>query len=95
MLGRISRQRQGDVEGGAQDQQPLLNDSQEDLHHSQSESVIFSVNDEDDEYVEASALDATEESPLPKSGHSVRFQEDVQVIGPSLRSMTESRETRA
>lgn len=93
MLGRTKRTRQADA-GAAHDQQPLLNGSEEDLHHPQSDDVIFSVqDDDDDEYAEASALDAAEESPVPKSGHSVRFREDVQVIGPSLRSMTESRET--
>ncbi|KAJ3528337.1 hypothetical protein NM688_g8013 [Phlebia brevispora] len=93
MLGRSKKQRQDDAQV-AHDQQPLLNGSEEDLHHPEQGSVIFSVNDDDDDdYVEASALESVEESPLPRSGHSVRFREDVQVIGPPLRSTTESRET--
>ncbi|KAF7792391.1 hypothetical protein EIP86_003428 [Pleurotus ostreatoroseus] len=93
MLGRSKKQRQ-ENSGVAHDQQPLLNGSEEDLHHGESSSVLFSVNDdEEDDYAEVSALDAEAESPGPKSGHSVRFREEVQVIGPPLRSTTESRET--
>ena len=95
MLGRASRPRGNDAEGSVS--QPLLNGSQEDLHESSNSRVIFSAagDDEDDEdYYEASALDHAG-SPPPKSGHSVRFNEDVQVIAPPMRSMTESRETGA
>ena len=93
MLGRSSGTRSNDPESSAR--QPLLNDSQEDLHEGTNGRVIFSAagDDEDDEdYVEASALDHIE-SPPAKSAHSVRFNEDVQVIAPPLRSMTASRET--
>ncbi|KIP10865.1 hypothetical protein PHLGIDRAFT_184036 [Phlebiopsis gigantea 11061_1 CR5-6] len=92
MLGRTARPRGNDAEASAS--QPLLNDSQEDLHEGSSR-VIFSAggDDEDeDDYYEASALDPAG-SPPAKSGHSVRFNEDVQVIAPPMRSMTESRET--
>ena len=95
MLGRSSRTRSNDPEGSAR--QPLLNDSQEDLHETTNGRVIFDApgdDDDDDDYVEASALDHVE-SPQPKPGHSVRFNEDVQVIAPPLRSMTSSRETGA
>ena len=107
MLGRSKRQRQGDATGAAHDadqQQPLLNGSDEDLHaphtHPPSDDVIFNMPDEDDaDYAEASALDAPEDTNAdahtPRTGHSVRFREDVQVIGPPLRSMQESRETGA
>ncbi|KAJ3818434.1 amino acid transporter [Lentinula raphanica] len=47
--------------------------------------VVFSIDDDDDEEPLAS-------SSSSKHGHSVRFQEAVQVIGPPLRSTTASRE---
>ena len=95
MLGRSSRARDNDAEGSAR--QPLLNDSQEDLHADSNSRVLFNAggDDEDDEdYYEASALDRPASPPV-KPGHSVRFNEDVQVIAPPIRSMTESRETGA
>ena len=96
MLGRNKRPRQGESDSVAHDQQPLLNGSEEDLHHPQASDVLFSAqDDDDDDYIEASALDTVEESPTPKVGHSVRFREDVQVIGPPLRSTIQSRETGA
>ncbi|CCM01461.1 uncharacterized protein FIBRA_03515 [Fibroporia radiculosa] len=85
MLGR-SRQRDSDREEAAS--QPLLGHSEED--HS-STDVLFSVDDDDDNTEESSLVDIAS-SQTPKSGHSVRFQEDVQVIGPPLRSTFESRE---
>lgn len=89
MLGRSKRARESD--GDTTTRQPLLNDSQEDLHHNTSD-VVFSVDDDDeDEYLEASALDHTE-SPRSKSGHTVRFQEEVEVYAAPLRSTTDSRE---
>lgn len=92
MLGRSKKQRQENA-GAAHDEQPLLNGSEEDLHHPASGSVLFSVDDDDEDYAEISALDAQDaESPVPKSGHSVRFHEEVQVIAPPLRSTAESRE---
>lgn len=71
--------------------QPLLNNSEEDLRHSNGD-VLFNVSDEDeDEYIEASALNHTD-SPRSKA---VRFQEEVQVYTAPLRSTAESRETGA
>lgn len=46
-------------------------------------NVVFSVDDDSDEESLAGPS---------KTEHSVRFQEDVQVIGPPLRSTTASRE---
>lgn len=93
MLGRSKRTHEDDPEGFAR--QPLLNNSEEDLHHpAGSSNVLFTAGDDDDgddDYVEASALDA-QDSPPPKTGHSVRFREEVQVIAPPLRSTTDSRE---
>ena len=93
MLGRSKRPRETDAEGSTR--QPLLNGSQDDLHAPEGDRVLFNIEDEDDEdYVEASALDHPELPPA-KSGQSVRFDENVQVrvFAPPLRSMTESRET--
>ena len=91
MLGRSKRPR--DTSSAAHDQQPLLTRSSEDLHQPDEDSVIFSVQDDDEDYAEASALDLPNDGTTPKSSHSVRFREEVQVIGPPLRSTAESRET--
>lgn len=85
--------RSRDTSGTRPDQQPLLDRSSEDLAHPDSDSVIFSVQDDDEDYAEASALDLPDDADGPKSAHSVRFREEVQVIGPPLRSTAESRET--
>lgn len=85
MLGR-SKQRDSDREGSAR--QPLLDHSDED--HT-SDDVLFSV---DDDEPEESSLLSDADSAEHKAGH-VRFQEDVQVIGPPLRSTFESREAGA
>ena len=93
MLGRSRRTRESDAEGATR--QPLLHGSQEDLQSPENGGVIFNVEDDDDEdYVEASALDRPE-SPQAKPGQSVRFDENVQVrvFAQPIRSMTESRET--
>jgi solute carrier family 38 (sodium-coupled neutral amino acid transporter), member 11 len=66
--------------------EPLLNDSRQNLADN---NVVFSVTD-DDEEEENTALDSPRN--LPGSTHSVTFREDVQIIGPSLRSTIESRE---
>ncbi|PCH43754.1 hypothetical protein WOLCODRAFT_104108 [Wolfiporia cocos MD-104 SS10] len=84
MLGRLL-QRDHNQEGGSASQ-PLLDRSDEHLVAHGSDDVLFSVDDDEEE---SSALDITT-SAQPK--HSVRFQEDVQVIGPPLRSTFESRE---
>ncbi|GJE94466.1 amino acid transporter [Phanerochaete sordida] len=92
MLGRSRNTRESDTEGSTR--QPLLGGSQEDLHSGLNGDVLFTTgsDDEDEDYVEASAL-GRPDSPPVKSSHSVRFNEDVQVIAPPLRSMTQSRET--
>ena len=48
--------------------------------------------DDDDDYPESSALDGEPSTHKPEH-HTVRFQEEVQVIGLPLRSTTQSRET--
>lgn len=66
--------------------EPLLNNSQEDL--GQDSRVIFTVDDEDPS--ETSRLN----SPRPdRPDHRVRFQEEVQILGPPLKSTIQSRET--
>lgn len=91
MLGRNRRERETD--GDSSTRQPLLNDSQEDLHANGNNDILFKVDDEDEEgYEEASALDPVE-TPRPKSGRNVHFQEEVQIYAAPLRSTTESRET--
>ncbi|KAK7472573.1 hypothetical protein VKT23_000687 [Stygiomarasmius scandens] len=57
---------------------PLLDSSNNDAP---DDHVIFSVDDDSDDA-----------GHVPKTGHTVRFQEDVQVIGPPLRSTISSRE---
>lgn len=87
MLGR-SRQN-GRAAGEAS--QPLLNNSQ-DGAHDDDDDVLFSIND--DALLESSALDPDQAVPSDKPEHGhVRFQENVQVIGPPLRSTYASRET--
>lgn len=71
-----------DRAGASQEEanQPLL---------SSQDDTIFAVDDDFDE--ESSALN----EPTPKPEHGVRFQEEVQVIAPPLRSTTSSREAGA
>lgn len=88
MLGRSKRTRESD--GDHHTTEPLLSSSRDDLHD--DSDVVFSVDDEDEDgYLEASALDPVE-TPRSKSGRAVRFQEEVQVFTAPLRSTTESRE---
>ncbi|KAI0930309.1 hypothetical protein AcW1_009038 [Taiwanofungus camphoratus] len=86
MLG-ISRQRDYEQEGYARE--PLLNENDEILSAHDSDDILFSVGDDEPE--DSSPL-SSPDSSQPKTGHSVRFQEDVQVIGPPLRSTFQSRE---
>jgi sodium-coupled neutral amino acid transporter 11 len=67
----------------AEHAQPLL--GSQDVDH-----TIFSVEDSEDESNEATALDSAK---TDRTDHSVRFQEEVHVIGPPLRSTLASRET--
>ncbi|GLB37055.1 putative transmembrane amino acid transporter protein [Lyophyllum shimeji] len=66
----------------AESSEPLLG-PRDNLPVSQT---IFSVDDDDDDEVGGTALNSS------KSEHSVRFREEVQVIGPPLRSTLASRE---
>jgi len=94
MLGRSTRNTELVDHDGAG--QPLLNDndSQEDLslHANNHDRVLFSVQDDDDDEPESSALDEQLSSPHQKTPAHVRFQDEVQVIAPPLRSTTSSRE---
>ena len=90
MLGRSTRKAGPEDHEG---QRLLNNDSQEDLHES-SNGVLFAVqDDDDDDGLESSALDGPSSAHVrtPGTGH-VRFQDEVQVIAPPLRSTTSSRE---
>jgi len=76
-----------------EDSRPLLVSSHEDLSttlkSASTKNVLFSVDGDEDEH-ETSALEDTHRRS--KADHTVRFEEHVQVIAPSLRSTTESRE---
>jgi solute carrier family 38 (sodium-coupled neutral amino acid transporter), member 11 len=89
MPGRGGR-RNGRVD---EDSRPLLVSSHEDLSttltSASTENVLFSVDGDEDEH-ETSALEDTHRRS--KADHTVRFEEQVQVIAPPLRSTTESRE---
>lgn len=81
MFATNSRAREAAADGEAR--QPLLNASHEDV----SNQVVFSVDDEDSESSSAEPW-----SSVWRTEPSVRFQEEVQVIGPPLRSTIQSRE---
>ncbi|KAG2148508.1 amino acid transporter [Suillus cothurnatus] len=84
MFAAKSRAREAAADGEAR--QPLLNASHEDVS-ADSNQVVFSVDDEDEE-----SSDAEPWTPVRRTEPSVRFQEEVQVIGPPLRSTMQSRE---
>ncbi|THH05464.1 hypothetical protein EW146_g9895 [Bondarzewia mesenterica] len=73
--------------------QPLLNGSHEDLPGASSSDVLFSI--QGDEDLESSVMEYPAEGEVrgkaEEFGH-VRFQDDVQVIAPPLRSTYTSRE---
>jgi len=87
------------------DSQPLFVSSREDLStrtsspaSASADNVLFSVDDDDNnDERETSALAAAQDDTLrrTKADQTVRFQEHVQVIAPSLRSTLESREAGA
>ncbi len=87
------------------DSQPLFVSSREDLStrtsspaSASADNVLFSVDDDDDndDDNETSALAAQDDTlRRTKADQTVRFQEHVQVIAPSLRSTLESREAGA
>lgn len=89
MSGRGGR-RNGRVD---EDSRPLLVNSREDLSttltSASTGNVLFSVDGDEDEH-ETSALEGTPRRS--KADQTVRFEEQVQVIAPPLRSTTESRE---
>ncbi|KAF9029009.1 amino acid transporter [Hymenopellis radicata] len=76
----------GNSRNGGESHQPLLG-SREDL---EDDNVVFAIDDDsdDDNERDSSAIPADDDG---KAGH-VRFQNNVQVIGPPLRSTTASRE---
>jgi sodium-coupled neutral amino acid transporter 11 len=84
MFAAKTRAREAAADGEAR--QPLLNASHEDVS-ADSNQVVFSVDDEDEE-----SSDAEPWTPVRRTEPSVRFQEEVQVIGPPLRSTMQSRE---
>jgi hypothetical protein len=88
MFGHNSRKDRSAPSDG-ESRQPLLSRSYEDSV--QDEGVIFAIdNDEDD----TDNIHSGNRSPQPeRPEHSVRFQEEVQVIGPPLKSTIQSRET--
>ncbi len=84
-----SRNKKGDADTEGEARQPLLNRSRDDLA---DDNVVFAIDDDD------SDDGHLESQPSPpnkgKAEHVVRFQEDVQVIGPPLRSTMASRRGR-
>ncbi|KAG2150479.1 amino acid transporter [Suillus clintonianus] len=84
MFASNSRAREATADGEAR--QPLLNASHEDVS-ADSNHVVFSVDDEDSESSSVEPWTAVQ-----RTEPSVRFQEEVQVIGPPLRSTIQSRE---
>jgi hypothetical protein len=60
-------------------EQPLLSDSLDDVES--ADHTIFAIDD-----------DSGDEEDLPDTPRTVRFEEEVQVVSPSLRSTVESRE---
>lgn len=93
MLARIGVHQQQPERDGTTTEPLLGNTDGHDSDPDVDEPIIFAVNDEDD-LEDSSALGDTD-SPTHKSGHSVRFQDYVQVIGPPLRSTIQSREAGA
>ncbi|KAF8135721.1 amino acid transporter [Boletus edulis] len=82
MFSQNSKQKDRDAENG-EASQPLLNGSHEDL--TGEEDLLFAAPDDD-------SSEGRSRSVTPRL-HTVRFREEVQVIGPPLRSTTQSRET--
>lgn len=88
MFSQGSKQRDRTENGEAS--QPLLNGSHEDLAEGEEghPHLLFAAPDDED------PESHTTGSATPRRGeHTVRFREEVQVIGPPLRSTMQSRET--
>ena len=92
MLNTTNRQ-QGSNED-RETSQPLLAQGHERV---QDDPVIFSVEDDDDDDEEHSVLRDdiafSDQHRRHQSKRSVRFQDEVRVMGPPLRSTMQSRET--
>lgn len=93
MFSQSSKQRDKNAVGDEEASQPLLNGSHEDLTGEHSEDpphLLFAAPDDEDSEGHAGR------PVTPRRGeHTVRFREEVQVIGPPLRSTMQSRETGA
>jgi sodium-coupled neutral amino acid transporter 11 len=83
MFGHNSRKDRA-ISSDGESRQPLLGSSRQD---SVDENVIFAIEDDDDEPTNVHSGPQTE-----RPEHTVRFQEEVQVIGPPLKSTIQSRE---
>lgn len=79
--------RQSRPNGGADNYEPLPEDGEH------QNDVLFSVDNDDDEEEENGHAGPDEDEAHDKRTRTVRFQEDVRVIGPPLRSTIASRET--
>lgn len=91
MFSQNSKQRDRNAAENGEASQPLLNGSHEDLTPDAEDHshLLFSATDDDDSESHSSGRSVT-----PRRGeHTVRFREEVQVIGPPLRSTIHSRET--
>lgn len=88
MFSQNSKQRDRNAAGNGEATQPLLNGSHEDLTGGEPEHLLFAAPDDEDSESQISS------SVTSRRGeHTVRFREEVQVIGPPLRSTIQSRET--
>ncbi|KAI9572182.1 amino acid transporter [Boletus coccyginus] len=88
MFSQNSKQRDRNAAGNGEASQPLLNGSHEDLTGGDPEHLLFAAPDDEDSESQISS------SVTSRRGeHTVRFREEVQVIGPPLRSTIQSRET--
>ena len=81
MFAQSTRKRDQDA-GEVADRQPLLDDPVTE------DRLVFSVDDDDSD--EEGAVNLPPSSA--RSAHNVRFREDVQIIGPPLKSTIQSRE---
>jgi len=93
MFSQNSKQKDRNAAGNGEASQPLLNGSHEDLTGGDPEDhahLLFAAPDDEDSESQMGA------SVTSRRGeHTVRFREEVQVIGPPLRSTIQSREAGA
>lgn len=90
MFNLSSRQAKPTEEDG-DTREPLLGQGN---GHALEDRVIFAVADEDEDELDHDMNSADGEREPGERSRSVRFQEDVRVIGPPLRSTAQSREAR-